>query len=73
MIPAETSKWNAVRKNSEERQLTSSSPTIGTLLAISPEEVVIQPQALENPAALETRIHFPRVGFVVRPVSQPSL
>ncbi|EME46511.1 hypothetical protein DOTSEDRAFT_126826 [Dothistroma septosporum NZE10] len=45
-------------------------PTIGTLVALSPEEVVIQPQALESPASVETRIHFPRLGFVVRPVKE---
>ncbi|KAF2765645.1 hypothetical protein EJ03DRAFT_205175 [Teratosphaeria nubilosa] len=48
-------------------------PTIGTLVALSPEEIVIKPQALETLAAVETRIHFPRVGFVVKPVDQAKL
>ncbi|CAK4032536.1 glutathione s-transferase like [Lecanosticta acicola] len=48
-------------------------PTIGTLVAISPEEVVIKPQALESPATVETRVHFPKVGFVVRPVPESKL
>lgn len=41
-------------------------PTIGTLVAISPEEVVIRPEQLEKKAAVEVFIHFPRLGFVVR-------
>lgn len=44
------------------------SPTIGTLVALSPEEVVITPRKLEGePAEVDVRIHFPRLGFVVRP------
>ncbi|QIW97296.1 hypothetical protein AMS68_002814 [Peltaster fructicola] len=39
-------------------------PTIGTLLAISPEEVVIKPRKLAGPPAVEVRVHFPRLGFV---------
>lgn len=50
------------------------SPTIGNLVALSPEEVVISPRALEDalPAEVEMRFHFPRLGFVVRPVSEPK-
>lgn len=45
-----------------------SSPTIGTLLALSPEEIVIKPQQLgDTPATIDVRVHFPRLGFVVRP------
>lgn len=42
-------------------------PTIGTLLATSPEEIVIKPVGLEKPATVDVRIHFPRLGFVARP------
>lgn len=48
-------------------------PTIGTLVAMSPEEVVIKPRELERPATVETRIHFPRIGFVIRPMNKASL
>ena len=41
-------------------------PTLGTLIAISPEEVVIKPEKLEKEAAVPVFIHFPRLGFVVR-------
>lgn len=58
-----------------------SSPTIGTLVAISTQEVVITP---ENPSLIskqdpkETRVkgvrlHFPRVGFVILPVNRARL
>lgn len=53
--------------------LTLGSPTIGTLVALSPEEIVIKPQPLETPATVETRLHFPRLGFVVRPVNKSNL
>lgn len=49
------------------------SPTIGTLVASSPEEFVITPQALEKPADIDVRVHFPRLAFVARPVSTPKL
>lgn len=49
------------------------SPTFGTLVAMSPEEVVIKPQTLDPPAKLDVRIHFPRLGFVVRPARKPKL
>lgn len=55
------------------QMLTLQSPTIGTLVATSPEEVVIKPQPAETPPTVETRIHFPRLGFVVRPVNKSSL
>jgi glutathione S-transferase len=48
-------------------------PTIGTLLAMSPEEMVIKPRALEKAAEVEVRIHFPRLGFVIRPVDKARL
>ena len=48
-------------------------PTIGTLVTLSPEEVVIKPQVLDKAAAVEVRVHFPRLGFVVRPVDQAKL
>ena len=36
---------------------------------MSPEEVVIEPRQLEGEEApeVDVRIHFPRLGFVVRP------
>jgi len=48
-------------------------PTIGTLVALSPEEVVIKPVPLEKPAEIAVRVHFPRLGFVVRPVDRAKL
>jgi len=48
-------------------------PTIGTLVALSPEEVVIKPRPLEKAAEVEVRVHFPRLGFVVRPVDTAKL
>ena len=44
------------------------SPTLGTLLAITAEEVVISPQDIDGKAPWvgSVRIHFPRLGFVVR-------
>jgi hypothetical protein len=47
-----------------------SSPTVGTLLAISPEEVVLRPQ---KEAEIEVNIHFPRIEFDIRPASQAKL
>lgn len=43
------------------------SPTLGTLIDLSPEEVVIKPLPLESKNAIDVRIHFPRLGFVTRP------
>lgn len=55
-------------------------PTIGTLIASSPEEVVIEPDASEavdkegtSAAVQGIRLHFPRVGFVVSPVRTAKL
>lgn len=48
------------------------SPTIGTLVAMSPEELVIKPIELEKPATVDVRIHFPRVGFVARPYKEEA-
>ena len=48
-------------------------PTIGELLAASPEEFVIKPKALEKPAALDVRVHFPRLAFVARPADGAKL
>ena len=50
-------------------------PSIGKLIGISPQEVVIQPDDVgENAAEMgEVRLHFPRIGFVVRPVKQAKL
>ncbi|KAK4540447.1 hypothetical protein LTR36_009193 [Oleoguttula mirabilis] len=48
-------------------------PTVGTLVALSPEEIVIKPQVLEKAAEVEARIHFPRLGFVVRPFDKAKL
>jgi glutathione S-transferase len=50
------------------------SPTIGELLGITPEEVVLKPLARNQPkSAIDARIHFPRLGFVIRPVSEQKL
>ncbi|KAK5133548.1 hypothetical protein LTR08_007587 [Meristemomyces frigidus] len=48
-------------------------PTVGTLVALSPEEVVMKPKQLERKAEVEVRVHFPRLGFVVRPVGGAKL
>lgn len=46
-------------------------PTLGTLVALSPEEVVIQPRETKGEekrdGRVSARVHFPRLGFVVRP------
>jgi hypothetical protein len=44
-------------------------PTLGTLVKIGVEEVVITP---EGQGEMEVRIHFPRLGFVVKTVGQGS-
>ncbi|KIW30946.1 uncharacterized protein PV07_02637 [Cladophialophora immunda] len=52
------------------------SPTVGTLVALTPEEAVITPQKTTEgtgPAVGEVRIHFPRTGFVIRPAGQAKL
>ncbi|KAK0367266.1 hypothetical protein LTR91_005220 [Friedmanniomyces endolithicus] len=48
-------------------------PTVGTLVALSPEEVVIKPQALDKAAEVEVRVHFPRLGFVIRLAERAKL
>lgn len=55
-------------------------PTVGTLIAMSPEEVVIEPDLPEavgkegKKATVEgIRLHFPRVGFIVMPVRASKL
>ena len=48
-------------------------PTIGSLIALSAEEIVIEPKELDKPAEVKTRVHFPRLGFVVRPVNKARL
>jgi len=48
-------------------------PVQGTLLKLSAEEVVIQPAELEGgkkTLVKGVRIHFPRVGFVIRPLDR---
>ena len=49
------------------------SPTIGWLVDLSPEEVVIKPLELETPALIDARVHFPRLGFVVQPFREAKL
>ncbi|KAF2103349.1 hypothetical protein NA57DRAFT_33575 [Rhizodiscina lignyota] len=49
------------------------SPTLGTLLAISTEEIVIKPEELDIPARVPVNIHFPRIGFEIRPVNRGRL
>ncbi|KAK5051592.1 hypothetical protein LTR84_003244 [Exophiala bonariae] len=51
------------------------SPTVGDLIAITAEEVVISPQDIGGnvPSVGEIRIHFPRLGFVTRPVTKSRL
>ena len=45
-------------------------PTIGTLVSIGVEEVVVTPT---EEAELAVRIHFPRLGFVVKAVESSKL
>jgi len=51
------------------------SPTIGTLVALTAEEVVISPQEIDGKAPLvgSVRLHFPRIGFVARPTAKSRL
>lgn len=49
------------------------SPTFGTLVDLSPEEVVIKPAQLESPALIDVHVHFPRLGFVVQPEGAAKL
>jgi hypothetical protein len=45
-------------------------PTVGTLVRIGVEEVVIRPN---EKAEVGVRVHFPRLGFVVRVVEGSRL
>ena len=45
-------------------------PTLGKLVAIGVEEVVIEPEAERE---VDVRVHFPRLGFVVRSVGETKL
>ena len=49
------------------------SPTLGTLIALTTEEIVIEPQKLDVKTSIDVRIHFPRLGFVVRPLRKEKL
>ena len=52
------------------------SPTVGRLLAITPEEVVVAPRRsadCASPTVGDVRIHLPRLGFVVKPDRQTRL
>ena len=50
------------------------SPTLGTLIALTTEEIVIEPRKLEDvKAPIDVRIHFPRLVFVVRPLRKEKL
>ncbi|KAJ9661895.1 hypothetical protein H2198_001647 [Neophaeococcomyces mojaviensis] len=55
-------------------------PTVGKLVAISPEEAVIEPDEPEvvgkkgRRARIErVRLHFPKVGFVIQPMKEAKL
>lgn len=55
-------------------------PTIGKLVALSPEEVVIEPDEIDETGKGRKkarvdgmRLHFPRVGFVVKPAKSSKL
>ncbi|KAK4569460.1 hypothetical protein LTR86_003223 [Recurvomyces mirabilis] len=48
-------------------------PSIGTLVALSPEEIVVKPMPLEKAADVEVRMHFPRLGFTIRRVDNAKL
>ncbi|ETN42685.1 uncharacterized protein HMPREF1541_01842 [Cyphellophora europaea CBS 101466] len=47
-------------------------PSFGTLLATSPEEIVIAPEDIES-RRVDLRLHFPRIGFRVRPLTKAAL
>ena len=49
------------------------SPTLGTLIALTTEEIVIEPHKLGVKEPINVRIHFPRLGFVVRPLRKEKL
>ena len=49
-------------------------PTIGTLIGLSPEEVVIEPIKLDGKdAVVDVAVHFPRIGFVIKPLREAKL
>ena len=75
VVPDDTGRNEYVPLSQERAFLLTSalSPTLGTLVALSPEEVVIKPQILDPPASIDVRIHFPRLAFVIRPVKQSKL
>jgi glutathione S-transferase len=49
-------------------------PTIGTLVGLSPEETVIEPSKLDGEDAfVDVAVHFPRIGFVIKPLREAKL
>jgi hypothetical protein len=49
-------------------------PTIGTLVGLSPEEVVLEPVKLDGKdAVVDVAVHFPRIGFVLKPLREAKL
>ncbi len=49
-------------------------PTIGTLVGLSPEEVVIEPVQLNSKeAVVDVAVHFPRLGFMMKPLREARL
>jgi hypothetical protein len=48
-------------------------PTIGWLVDLSSEEVVIEPLELDTPGLVDVRVHFPWLGFVVQPFRESKL
>jgi hypothetical protein len=41
---------------------------------VTPEEIVMEPQDLDGSVpVVDVRIHFPRLGFVVKPLEQAKL
>lgn len=72
MTPVETSTCATLSGDVRLADIDDS-PTIGALVALSPEEVIITPRRLNGDASVDVRVHFPRLGFVVRPVDQSKL
>lgn len=50
-------------------------PTVGTLVGLSPEEVVIEPLNIDGRKARvgNVRLHFPRLGFVIKSLRESKL
>jgi glutathione S-transferase len=49
-------------------------PTIGTLIGLSSEEIVIEPVKLDGKeAVVDVAVHFPRLGSIVKPVREAQL